>query len=86
MNEVDKIVAAILAAAHTFKHPGAVNHIDFVHAYQSMLAELQKPDSAEIEAGTSPIDASEVRIKASELASRLEEVIRAPRPESAGNH
>jgi hypothetical protein len=86
MNEVDKIVAAILAAGYTFKHSGAVNHIDFVHAYQSMLAELQKPDSAEIDAGTGPIDASEVRIEASELASRLEEVIRAPRPGSVGNH
>jgi hypothetical protein len=38
MNEVDKIVAAILAAAYTSKHSGAVNPIHFVHAYQSMLA------------------------------------------------
>jgi hypothetical protein len=78
MNDVDRIVAAILAAAYSFKHPGAVNHLHFVRAYQNMLEELQKPDSGEIKASDVATKTSEAAIRASDLASRLEDVIRPP--------
>jgi hypothetical protein len=89
MNEVDKIAAAILAAAYSFKHSGAVNHVHFVRAYQNMLEEIQRPDSGEIKASDIATSASEplkanddLPIKASDLAALLEDVIRNPRSES----
>lgn len=41
MSDTNKIVAAILTAAHTSKDGGYVDPTDYVRAYQEMLAEVE---------------------------------------------
>ena len=47
MTDTDKIVAAILAAAHSIKDGGAVNEAHFVDSYKKMLHEIGIRENAE---------------------------------------
>ena len=47
MTDTDKIVAAILAAAHSIKDGGAVNEAHFVDCYKKMLLEIGIRENAE---------------------------------------
>jgi hypothetical protein len=42
MNETDKIVAAILTAAYSFKDQGIINPGDLVSKYNEILAKLEE--------------------------------------------
>jgi len=44
MLDTNKIVAAILTAAHTSKDGGFVDPTDYVRVYQEMLAEIEAAD------------------------------------------
>jgi hypothetical protein len=46
MTDTNKIVAAILAAAHSIKDRGAVNEAHFVDSYKKMLLEISIRENA----------------------------------------
>jgi hypothetical protein len=47
MTDTDKIVAAILAAAHSIKDGGAVNEAHLVDSYKKMLLEIGIRENAQ---------------------------------------
>jgi hypothetical protein len=66
MNDTNKIVAAILAAAATARNPAHLNTPDYVQAYENMLEEIAKRENRDSGFGNRLEAAMERHKKASE--------------------